>query len=302
MAIQPRILFIAPPAMKHTSALARSLALAKALDAALHIVAFDSIEGLQAVEWGNTDTQQALLEDVIERHRRWLEACVVSHREHGLKVTTQVVRAEHAVSAILDYVAESKPDWLIKDVHREPLLARVMFTSTDLHLLHRYPGRLHLVSGVINALPRQIMVAVDINPQEGKASGLSDRLVHEGLRLGMQCNAEVHVVFAYGLALADPIQWGHGGGMMVPAALLAEEMYTALQESFEAFAGRHGVDLEHRHMLVGSPKQALLRFAESEGADVIVMGRTDQNVSHTWLGSTVDHVMTRMGSSLLSIR
>jgi universal stress protein E len=301
MAATPRILLIASPLMSRTPALERALGLTKVMDAALHIIAFDYLEGLAKPELSRSATHNELRSTYPERHRQWLQEQVSKNSHLGLKITTEARWINNVTPEILDYVGEARPDWLIKDVYRESLLARVMFTSQDMHLLHLYPNRLHLVANAQQDVPRQIMVAVDIHHHDDQQPGLNERLIHEGMRLGMECNAQVHLVYAYGLSLADPAEWGKNGGAMTSSAILAQEMYDAMNESFDALAERVGVDREHRHMLIGNPRRALLRFAEAHRVDVMVMGRSDRIAPDKWLGSTTEHVMNKMHSSLLVI-
>jgi universal stress protein E len=299
MATIPRILLIASPLMFRTPAFERALGLTRAMDATLHIIAFDYLEGLALSELANDSARHHLKAIYPERHQHWLEEQVSGNRDLGMNVTLETRWVDHVVPEVLDYLQEAHADWVIKDVQHEPLLARVMFTSLDMHLLHRYSNRLHLVSSARYPVPRQIMVAVDIYHHDDQHPGLNERLIHEGMRLGLECDAEVHLVYAYGLALADPTQWGHGGGMMSSSAILAQEMYEAMAESFDALAEREGIDRDQRHLVIGSPRTSLLRFAEAQSVDVMILGRSDRRGAGKWLGSTTEHVMSKMLTSVL---
>lgn len=305
MATTPRIVLIASPLMTRSPALERALGLAKATGASLHIVAFDYLQGLAQSELDHGSALEPLRATYPARHQHWLQEQTREAREQGLDVTTEARWIDRVSPELLDHIGQlhtqAHADWLIKDVHRDPLLARVMFTSQDLHLLHRYPNRLHLVSSAACAVPRQIMVGVDIYPHDDQHPGLNERLIHQAQALGRDCDAQVHLVYAYGLALADPAEWAMNGSTMTASAMLAQELYDAMAESFNALADRAGIDHQHRHMLIGSPGRALLRFAESQGVDVMILGASNRRAPGQWLGSTTEHVMNKMHSSLLVI-
>jgi universal stress protein E len=302
MAATPRILLIASPLMSRTPAFDRALGLARAMDAALHIIAFDYLEGLVLSDLASGSVQQRLRDAYPQRHRKWLDQQVSGNRNLGMKVTCETRWIKDVVAQTLDYVGEASPDWIIKDVHQEPLLARVMFTSVDMHLLHRYPNRLHLVTSARCSVPRQIMVAIDLYQQDDQYPGLNERLIREGVRLGLVCSAQVHLVYAYALSMVAPTQWAHGGGMLTSAAALAQEVELAAARRLHALAEHEGLANENCHLLTGSPRRALLRFAEAHYIDMMIMGRSDRFGAEKWLGSTTEHVMSKMSSSLLVVR
>ncbi|RML92775.1 hypothetical protein APX70_08303, partial [Pseudomonas syringae pv. maculicola] len=147
--------------MSRTPAFERAAALARAKSAALHIVAFDYVEGLAAAGLLNERALNEMRDGYLASHRQWLEQQAQLIRQSGVEVTTEVVWVMRPLDEIMAHVHEIKPSMVIKDIGHESWLTRAMFTSLDIRLLHDCPVPLHLVANVDHALPRKILAAVD---------------------------------------------------------------------------------------------------------------------------------------------
>ena len=91
MSDQSRFMLVVPPLMENSPAFDRAAALAKAADAALHIVAFDYLEGLATAGLVNEQALEQMRIGYVERHRQWLEDQARPLRRIGAHVTTEVV-------------------------------------------------------------------------------------------------------------------------------------------------------------------------------------------------------------------
>ncbi len=130
-----RLLLIASPLMRRTPVYDRAAALAKAKGMALHIVAFDYLEGLATAGLVNDQTLAVMREGYVQQHREWLETQALSMRRNGVTVTTEVVWVQHPLDEILVHLREQPFAMLIKAFEHEPWWARAMFTSLDIQLL-----------------------------------------------------------------------------------------------------------------------------------------------------------------------
>jgi universal stress protein E len=80
---------------------------------------------------------------------------------------------------------------IIKDVHHEPTMNRAMFSELDIHLLRDSHCPLHLVNHASHALPRRILVAVDVYRPEGQGGVHNDELILRATNLAQQCGADL---------------------------------------------------------------------------------------------------------------
>ncbi|AHZ68027.1 hypothetical protein OU5_0948 [Pseudomonas mandelii JR-1] len=298
MTEQARFMLIASPLMENSPAFDRAAALAKAQDAALHIVAFDFLEGLATASLVNRDALEQMRQGYVERHRQWLEDQARPLRKIGVTVTTEVVWVERPLQEILIHLKEQPMTLVIKALQHESLLSRMMFTPLDIHLLRECPVPLHFVSNVQHALPRRIVAAVDPFHRDGQYEGFNDRILHEAVKLGTACNAQVDVVYAYDLSSIGADEFGFGDATKFFSSTKAKTLFDAQGEAFNALAERNGIPPEQRHMVMGNPAKVLSSYADAYNVDVIVMGRVGHRGIGRLIGSTVEHLLYKMPCSV----
>ena len=291
-----RLLLIINPALRHSQAINHAGALAKASGASLHIAALmQSLNMLSLLEAGEREQAR---ESYLQEQRDWLSAQASSLRGRGLDVTTQVAWADNLQQAILDHVTEMQPDLLIKQVQHEPALKRAFFTPLDWHLLRQCPVPVYLVGGNGYALPRKIVAAVEVSETASADNELNDRIIQQASSLAMQCDAELHLLYACDISAAF---LGDMDGAGLTLVELTQELRTDLEKSFLRLAGRFGVPSDRRHFIKGHPVPALSEFANEHQVDVIVMGRTRSRGLGTLLGSTTEHILYQVPCSVLAV-
>lgn len=291
-----RLMLIASPLMEKTPAFDRAAALAQAKDAALHIVAFDYVDGLATAGLVNERALREMRDGYLVRHRQWLEEQAHSIRSLGVQVTTEVVWVGQPLNEIMVHIREINPSLVIKDAEHESWVARMLFTSLDLRLLHDCAAPLHLVSKVAHALPRKILAAVDTFSPDEQFAGINETIITNAEKLAAQCDAQLHLIYAYDLTSVFASQDAAGF-----SSNLAQTLYEAEEDAFNTLAERFGVPDECKHLVMGYPAQVIRAFAEAEGIDVIVMGAVHRNRMNAWLGSTTEQVAHHMPSSLLAV-
>lgn len=291
MSQQPRFMLIAPPRMEHSPAFDRAAALAKSHDAALHIVAFDYLEGLVTANLVDRQVLQTLRESYLERHRHCLEDQARPLRLSGLSVTTDVVWVEDPFSEILIYLKEQPRDALVKALEHHSRLSRIIFTPLDLHLLRECPAPLHFVGQTKNALPRRVLAAVDPFHRESEFKALNDRILHEAVKLAATCGAEIEVLYAHDPSAISAAERGFKSRSTLLAPKVAKALFDAQADAFNDLADRHGIPAEKRHMVMGSPVEVLCSFVSGYDVDVIVMGRVGYRNRGKLVGSTVEALL-----------
>ncbi|QXI25667.1 universal stress protein [Pseudomonas vanderleydeniana] len=295
-----RLLLVASPLMRRTSVYDRAAALAKAKGMALHIAAFDYLEGLATAGLVNEQALAVMREGYVQQHRDWLESQAVSMRRNGLTVTTEVVWVQHPLDEILVHLREQPFAMLIKEFEHEPWWMRAMFTSLDIQLLREARTPVHLVRKASQALPRKILAAVDLSRPEDQVEGLNDLIIGEALKLALQCNAQIDLLFAYDLgAMYQDLEGGDHAFLFESG--LARTLHQAQSEAFQTLAERNGIAIEHRHMRVGDPAKVLALFMENNDIDVLVMGSYHHHGIGWFIGSTAERVLYRLNSSVLVI-
>jgi universal stress protein E len=288
------LLLIINPALRHSPAMNHAAALAKASGASLHIAALiPSFKWLSLLEEGDRELAR---ERYLQDHRDWLKAQAGNLRGRGIEVTTEVAWAEDLKQDIIDHVTDMQPDLLIKEVQHESALKRAFFTPLDWHLLRHCPVPLYLVSGSGFVLPRKVVAAVEVSDIESANSELNERIIKQACSLAMQCNADLHLLYACDISAAFLADMG---GLTL--ADLTKALRRDLETSFLELAGRFGVPPDHRHFVEGNPVTALSEFANEHNVDVIVMGRVQSHGVDKLLGSTTEHILYQVPCSVLAV-
>jgi universal stress protein E len=298
MSEQSRFMLVVSPLMKNSPAFDRAAALAKASDAALHIVAFDYLEGLATAGMVNEQALEQMRLGYVERHHQWLEDQARPLRKIGVTVTTEVVWVDNPLKEILIHLKEQPMAVLIKALEHESVLSRLMFTPLDIHLLRECPVPLHFVSQVQHALPRRIVAAVDPFHREGQYQGLNDRILREAARLASICNGSLDVIYAHDLSSISAAEFGFNNASAIFSSSAAKKLFEAQGEAFQALAERNNIPAENQHMIVGDPAKVLSSYADAYDIDVIVMGRVTHRGIARLVGSTVEHLLYKMPCSV----
>jgi universal stress protein E len=298
MSTQSRLMLVASPLMEHNPAFDRAAALAKAEGAALHIVAFDYLDGLATAGMVNEQALEQMRLGYIERHRDWLEEQARPLRKLGIDVTTEVTWVERPLQEILIHLRETPMAALIKTVDPESWISRLMFTPLDVHLLRECEVPLHFVNKVAHARPRKILAAIDPFHHDGRYKGLNDRILGEANKLAASCDAELEIIYAYDLSSITAAEYGFGNGSTFFSSTLARQLYESQGAAFDALAERNGIAPEQRRMIMGDPAKVLASYAGAHDIDVIIMGRVHYGGLDKLIGSTVESLLYKMPCSL----
>lgn len=289
-----RLLVIINPAARHSQAINHAAALAKVSRASLHIVALiPSLKMLSLLEEGDREKARELY---LQDHHDWLKDQAKNLRGRGIDVTTEVAWADDMKQDILDHVSEMQPDLLIKEVQHESALKRAFFTPLDWHLLRHCSMPVYLVGGSGFVPPRKVVAAVEVSDVESPDDELNDRIIQQASGLAMQCDAELHLLYACNISAAFLADMG---GLTL--ADLTKALRRDLEKSFLTLAGRYGVPSDRRHFIPGHPVTALSEFANEHQVDVIVMGRVQSHGLDKLLGSTTEHILYQVPCSVLAV-
>ncbi|MCO7569000.1 universal stress protein [Pseudomonas chlororaphis] len=293
-----RFMLVVSPLMHNSPAFGRAAALAKAADSALHIVAFDYLEGLATAGLVNDQALEQMRLGYVERHHQWLEEQAHPLRKIGVAVTTEVVWVQNPLQEILIHLQEQPMAALIKALDHQSPLSRLMFTPLDIHLLRECPVPLHFVSHVQHAMPRRIVAAVDPFHRDGRYRGLNDRILREAAKLASTCNAVLDVIYAHDLSSISAAEFGFHNASAFFSSSAAKAFFEAQGEAFRELAERNGIPAENQHMIMGDPAKVLASYADAYDIDVIVMGRVIRKGMGRLIGSTVEHLLYRMPCSV----
>lgn len=293
-----KLLLVAHPDLHDTPALHRATALAEVCGASLHVIAH--VEPFATFRLLARHVQEDTRESLLAAQReRWDKECHLQRgRGQDIDMTSSVVWTTDLRTDLLQAIGELQPDLVIKDIQHEPALRRSFVTPLDWHLLRDCPAPLHLVHDARHPQPRRIVAAVDPADPQTLISGINEQIISAANGLALQCSAELHLLYIYDCMPAYMANRGEG---MVAWVDLAEELRVSLHQSFVDLADRHGVPQERRHFLLGTPLRGISSFARENAMDVVVMGRIHRTAIDRLIGSTTEHVLDQIPSSVLAV-
>jgi universal stress protein E len=293
-----RLLLILDPVQHQSAAARRATALAQASGAAVHVLVLVEPPARGYLWEEHLDDSEH--EAYLQRHERWLLVEAQWMRDQGVDVTTQVLWSAQPLKDLLQYVSEFSPDLLIKDVALESALKRVFVTPLDCHLLRDCPVPVHLVNQAPHSLPRRIVAAVDAAAVGTQAEGHNDLIIQTANALALQCDAQLHLVYAYDLTPVFEGVTPVGAGAW--SANCLDELRDSLQEAFIRLAERYQVPVELRHFISGPPVPGLTRFVDDFLVDVVVMGTVHRTGFGRLIGSTTERALYSMPGSILAVK
>lgn len=296
-----RILVIADPAMRRTPAIERAARLAKVTGAELHLCLFDYHATIAAVGSVSGEVMALAKASFLREREEWLDDQARLLAAGGQRVQTDVIWGKPVHEKIVGKIADIAPDLVVKDVHREPMLKRLLYTPLDWQLMRLCPAPLLLVNAQAHPLPKRVIAAVDTGALGADAESLNDRIVHAALQLSLQCDASLHLAHAFDglatVAMVDP----QGDGQLIGEAY--ETLRQLRRQSFDAFAARHGVADERKHFLDGPAADAIADLAQYAEADVVAIGTVyREGLERLIVGSSAERILQRLNCDVLVVK
>ena len=290
------MMVIMNPEYTRTPAVLRAMSLAWKLNAQLLLYSFEYDRSLaHAVRHGFD------LDAYLKGRGQKLEEFADALRAEGFDAKTQVVWAHPLAEHILSSVLAVQPDYVIKDVHEETAIKRILFTPLDWQLLRECPAPLMLVREHTGNTPHHIMAAVDPLDEHNRPMGLNDVILKVSSMLAMQCDAQVDVVHAFDYVpiLAD----AESAAGWVMDNDIYDELRNIHKDALLELGEKYGVEETQMHLLDGRPSAVLAEFAGRHKVDLVVMGTIYRSrFERLAMGSTAEGLLENLDCDVLALK
>lgn len=137
---------------------------------------------------------------------------------------------------------------------------------------------------------QNILAAIDF-------SDTTHSVIQTALSLAKQYEARVSVLNVVEYTLPMDADY-----VMPPIDEVEENLVSKAHERLENLLSTLGETSVERFVVAGHPKQEILRFAEQEGADLLVVGAHGHHGIPGLLGSTTDRLVHRADCDVLVVR
>ena len=137
---------------------------------------------------------------------------------------------------------------------------------------------------------RRILVVVDLTDS-------SDVIARRALAIAEATGAEVSMLHVVEFVPVEPI-----GETLLPAVQIEEELIERAKQRLAELARRTGVPLQSQQVAAGNIKAEIVRAAEEQRADLIVLGSRERHGLSILVNFTVDTVLHAAPCDVLAVR
>jgi universal stress protein A len=140
------------------------------------------------------------------------------------------------------------------------------------------------------SLYRRILLVVDLGDQ-------CDAVGERARSLAATTGAELSVLHVVEYVPVEPM-----GETLLPAIQIEEELVHRANAKLAEFAERHGIDAARRRVAAGNVKAEIVRAAQDQGADLIVLGCRERRGPSILVNLTEDTVLHAAPCDVLAVR
>ncbi|MFO1377978.1 MAG: universal stress protein [Steroidobacteraceae bacterium] len=137
---------------------------------------------------------------------------------------------------------------------------------------------------------RRILVVVDLTDS-------SDVIARRALAIAEATGAEVSMLHVVEFVPVEPI-----GETLLPAVQIEEELIERAKQRLAELARRTGVPLQSQQVAAGNIKAEIVRAAEEQRADLIVLGSRERHGLSILVNFTEDTVLHAAPCDVLAVR
>jgi len=293
-----RILALAPAEDHAQRALSLASELAQRQGAGLDVLRVLA----ESVRWRGSDPdgsrEQQLRDLLLDSESRALEALCAPFQTDGREIRSEVAWGV-PWDCILERVEREGFDLVVKPAHGLTHEGRVFFGSTALHLFRKCPCPVWVV-GDDGRLPRRILAAIDPSIEARRLEAAA-RILDRARRVADRTDATVSIVAA----------WHAPASTMLKERMSVRELdeyvrdaHDQASSALDRILSECAPDLPRSrvHLIEGAAQDALPRFTEEHGTDLVVMGTLGRpGMTGDLLGETAEMIIRQVHSSILTV-
>ena len=136
----------------------------------------------------------------------------------------------------------------------------------------------------------KILMAVDLSED-------SDTVAERALAISRNNEAELHVIH-----VIEPLSFAYGGDIPMDFSGIQDEIHQQAVQMLERFTGKHSINSENQHVVLGQPEVEIHALADELGADLIVVGSHGRYGLALLMGSTANGVLHGATCDVLAVR
>jgi len=233
------------------------------------------------------------------------------------KPDTIHVRQGKPFLEIIRHAIDCGADLVLKQVEKRTALNRLLFTSTDQHLLRKCPCPVWLRHETSADQTQRLIAAVDLDGRAGgdaaTLSGLNRRIVDAAVQIADRSGAEIYLLNAWDAPGEGKVQlWSDAPDPNAAALSYVNQVQAARRNALNALAGqaRQVLDASGANAVRlipalrrGAPREVIPAETAALQADVLVMGTIARiGVPGFIIGNTAEDILNSIECSVVTVK
>lgn len=306
------IMFIANPDGNDSVAFAKAIALANNNQAKLSLIGLvdslalpsESIADIDLMHEAIVSERQQQLQDLIQEAA---DKALIN----GLEIETKVLIGAASIEIIREVLRQQR-DLVVKSVEPTKGILWPLFSGTDMKLLRKCPCPVWLVKANQQHSYRDILVALDYEPNNPENDALNQRLLATATAQALADFSQLHVVHAWHLPHEEFLRSPREGYSDADVDRMVKEQETVHQRWLEELVDEHCSKLgpettdfldPQLHVIKGDPKTVVPDCARDLGSELAVVGTVARTgVPGFVIGNTAEAILNRIDCSVLAIK
>lgn len=299
------ILFVSESEEFDPVALNQAIKLADTNSAKLtFLVCFDNLRTLSH----DQPSHKVLINEMLNHKLTTLEKRINNFTEYKIKVK---VRFGKPFIDVIREVIESDVDLVIKPVEQSNFKSMI-FGGQDLKLLRLCPCPLWLIKSTEQIGEKQVLVAVDYEPENPENQLLNNQLLQMGISLALSQFAELHVVHTWEL--------DHESFLRSPRLQITDKEVDAmvktelqkrsqwLQETVDACVLKYGKKTSQYlspvlHLIKGGAVHNIPKLVKKVEPELLVMGTLGRTgIPGFFIGNTAEAILFDISCSVMALK
>jgi universal stress protein E len=252
----------------------------------------------------DSQSLQATRKEILDGHKKHLEALAQPLRESGLTVRTQTLWDHPLYEGIVKHAAAINADLVFKDAHHHSAISRALLTNTDWSLIRACASPLWLVKAGNRPAHPVIVAAIDPMNQHDKPAALDDEILMLGKALANASNGEIHAFHSYDPRVAISTATANAYlPVSLPFDEIEKQMRQQHEKRFKEIVVYHEIESDHAHLVSGLVHEELPALAKDLDALVVVMGAVARNpLKRLFIGSTAERTLGQLPCDMLIVK
>lgn len=254
-----------------------------------------------------------LLERLCAEKEKWMAAWISTHLPHH-RITPKI-KVGKAFIEIIRHVIHEKCDFVVKQA--EPLsgINRLLFTSTDQHLLRKCPCPVWMQPANTPREAKRVIAAVDVDladaAEPDTLMSLNRRVIQTACTVAAQEGAQVVALHAWD-AIGEGLIWAFSSdtNSRVTADNYVNEVlndrHQAMRRLLEAVEADLSGDSHPAlvpRLIRGTPENVIHEQSRDIAADVVVMGTVARTgLRGVFIGNTAENIINTLECPVLAVK